>query len=226
MGKIISRLNCMRQSKGILNDKELSAVRSVITALQANVEEIGHGWLFRPGPALHHQIVNEMVHYLQRGNGRPVSQMLQDGFRVEAAQALVIFLNRKTQCLLPDYIQALALDAPASVLPEMVATDVLGLIKQDLPTKRLELILLLLRLLDTVIKYSPADELRGSTLPLSMLPLFFNITNSHISDWRRIVTIFVELIRQGQNEANPNNTYSSGESSYTNMSRETVHMSI
>lgn len=66
-------------------------------------------------------------------------------------------------------------DAPDDIAPEVIATDVLGLMKQDVPEKRLELLILLLNLLNTVIKYSPSDELRGSTLPLSMLPLFFNI---------------------------------------------------
>ncbi|VEN60214.1 unnamed protein product, partial [Callosobruchus maculatus] len=83
-----------------------------------------------------------------------------------------------------------------SVPPEIIATDVLGLLKQELSAKHLALTSLLLNLLDTVIKVSPADELRGNTLPTSMLPLFFNIQNQHMSEWRRIATIFVEVIRQ------------------------------
>lgn len=62
-----------------------------------------------------------------------------------------------------------------------MATDVIGLMKQELPLKRLGLASDLLHLLDTVIKFSPADELRGNTLPISMLPLFFNIdVSTHV----------------------------------------------
>lgn len=66
-------------------------------------------------------------------------------------------------------------DDTGNVPAEVIATDILGLMKQELPEKQLTLNTLLLYLLDMVIKYSPSDELRGNTLPISMLPLFFDI---------------------------------------------------
>lgn len=62
-----------------------------------------------------------------------------------------------------------------NVIPEVVASDVLGLIGEELPGRHKALIGLILDLLDCSIKQSPSDELRGHTLPVSMLPLFFNI---------------------------------------------------
>ncbi|XP_019874802.1 uncharacterized protein LOC109602805 isoform X2 [Aethina tumida] len=218
MGNFVSRLNCIRQKEGSLSDKELRSVREVISALRENVEEIGHGWLFRPGPAMHHQIVSEMVLALEKSQPRHVERLLNDGFRIETAQALLIYLNKRGQPLVPEYIQSLALDAPDDIAPEVIATDVLGLMKQDVPEKRLELLILLLNLLNTVIKYSPSDELRGSTLPLSMLPLFFNIQNQHVQDWRKIVTIFVELIRKAATETEE--TITTRESSFSNESAD------
>lgn len=118
--------------------------------------------------------------------------MLDAGWRIEASQALYMFLARMQTPLIPHSIQRLVLgmefnffffyifllfsiDDPGNVPVEIVATDVIGLMKQDLPRKQLQLASDLLHLLDTVIKFSPADELRGNTLPISMLPLFFNI---------------------------------------------------
>nr|CAI5867474.1 unnamed protein product [Callosobruchus analis] len=122
--------------------------------------------------------------------------MLQAGWRLEASQALYLFLTRLQQPLIPRTIQSLVLDDNGNVPPEIIATDVLGLLKQELSAKHLALTSLLLNLLDTVIKVSPADELRGNTLPTSMLPLFLTYRNQHMSEWRRIATIFVEVIRQ------------------------------
>lgn len=56
-----------------------------------------------------------------------------------------------------------------------MAADVLGLIRENLSERHKALIGLILHLLDYCIKSSPADELRGHTLPVSMLPLFFNV---------------------------------------------------
>ncbi|CAH1966183.1 unnamed protein product [Acanthoscelides obtectus] len=129
--------------------------------------------------------------------------MLQAGWRLEASQALYIFLTRLQQPLIPHSIQSLVLDDNGNVPPEIIATDVLGLLKQELSENHLALTSLLLNLLDNVIKVSPADELRGNTLPTSMLPLFFNVQNRHISEWRRIATIFVEVIRHASQALDP-----------------------
>lgn len=84
-------------------------------------------------------------------------------------------------------------DDAGNVPVEVVALDVIGLMKQELPSKQLQLASELLHLLDTVIKFSPADELRGNTLPISMLPLFFNIDVSQ-KTFQLCVDIFDLLI--------------------------------
>lgn len=53
--------------------------------------------------------------------------------------------------------------------------------KEELPANHLLLSAMLFDLLDAVIKSSPADELRGNTLPISMLPLFFTVQVSYES---------------------------------------------
>lgn len=76
----------------------------------------------------------------------------------------------------PFYVNFQLLDAGnIDVTPEIVASDVLGLIREELSSRHKVLIGLILHLLDCSIKLSPADELRGHTLPVSLLPLFFNI---------------------------------------------------
>ncbi|KAG5872336.1 hypothetical protein JTB14_023604 [Gonioctena quinquepunctata] len=164
-----------------------------------NVNIIGHGWLFRAGAALHQGVVQEILEAIVKGDNRTIRSMLAAGWRLEASQALYTFLTRLDQPLIPPSIQSLVLDDTGNVPIEVVATDVLGLMKQELSEKHLQLTSVLLHLLDTIIKISPADELRGNTLPISMLPLFFNIQSQHINEWRRIATIFVELIRQTSN---------------------------
>nr|CAI5867472.1 unnamed protein product [Callosobruchus analis] len=162
----------------------------------ADVHILGHGWLFRAGAAVHQGVVEEILRSIQKGHSGHIRGMLQAGWRLEASQALYLFLTRLQQPLIPRTIQSLVLDDNGNVPPEIIATDVLGLLKQELSAKHLALTSLLLNLLDTVIKVSPADELRGNTLPTSMLPLFLTYRNQHMSEWRRIATIFVEVIRQ------------------------------
>ncbi|CAH1156072.1 unnamed protein product [Phaedon cochleariae] len=179
----------------IISDDSLEAVREVVTALRSNVQIIGQGWIFRGETALQRGIVLEIVLAIEKGNLRHLRNLLDSGWRLEASQALYTFLTRLSQPLIPHSIQSLVLDDNGHVPVEIVATDVLGLMKQELSDRHFQLVSILLNLLDTVIKVSPADELRGNTLPISMLPFFFNIQSQHINEWRRIATIFVELIR-------------------------------
>ncbi|KAJ8917853.1 hypothetical protein NQ315_010766 [Exocentrus adspersus] len=180
----------------IITDASLEAVRELVTALRNNVQLLGQGWVFRVGVAVHQGVVQEILSAIHKGQTRTIRSMLDAGWRLESAQALYIFLSNLGKPLVPDSIQALVLQNDDNIPVDVVATDVLGLIQQELPEKHLQLITILLNLLDTVIKFSPADELRGNTLPISMLPLFFNIQSQHMQEWRRIVTIFVELIRK------------------------------
>ncbi|XP_056635636.1 uncharacterized protein LOC130444510 isoform X2 [Diorhabda sublineata] len=155
--------------------------------------------MFRPEVGLHQGVVQELVESVESGDIRSVQNLLDAGWRLEASQAIYTYLTRLVDPLIPAEIQALVLDENGDVPVEVVAADVLGLIRQELPGNHLQLIAMLLHLLDFVIKSSPADELRGNTLPISMLPIFFNIQNQHINEWRRIAAIFLEIIRQSTN---------------------------
>ncbi|XP_060528293.1 uncharacterized protein LOC132703181 [Cylas formicarius] len=188
----------------IVGEESLEAVEEIVMALRRNAHVLGHGWVFRAEAGIHDGVVNEIVEAIENGSAGSIRSMLEAGWRFEAAQALYVFLTRIEQPLIPVSIQSLVLDNNnANIPPEMVASDVLGLIKEQLPPTHIRLLALILHLLDCSIKLSPADELRGHTLPVSMLPVFFNIQNHHLMrEWRRIITIFVEIIRQASSALN------------------------
>ncbi|KAF7273132.1 hypothetical protein GWI33_014126 [Rhynchophorus ferrugineus] len=191
--------------KEIISEASLGAIEEIVESLRRNVRVLGNGWIFRGEGVANQGVVNEIVSAIENGTPRTVRTMLDAGWRVEAAQALYIYLTRLEQPLIPASIQSLVLDNNnRNVPPEVVASDVLGLIKDELPPRHIALVALILNLLDCSIKMSPADELRGHTLPVSMLPHFFNIENHHFMDeWRRILVIFVELIRQASTTLMP-----------------------
>ncbi|KAH1014232.1 hypothetical protein HUJ04_003096 [Dendroctonus ponderosae] len=191
-------INCTHRD--IVSENSLEAIREIVSSLR-NARTLGNGWLFRGEGIAHQGVVNEIVAYIEHGSSRSVRTMLEAGWRLESSQALYTYLTRLNQPLIPFSIQSLVLDASnIDVTPEIVASDVLGLIREELSSRHKVLIGLILHLLDCSIKLSPADELRGHTLPVSLLPLFFNIENYHfMHEWRRILAIFVELIRQAPN---------------------------
>ncbi|CAH1185211.1 unnamed protein product [Phyllotreta striolata] len=183
--------------KEYITEKSLHAVREIIVALRSNVQIISHGWMFRAGAALNQTAVQELNAALEKGDVAKVRSMLESGWRLEASQALYTYLTRMEEPLIPLSIQSLVLgDENENVDVEIIVADVLGLMKEELPANQLLLAAMLFELLDAVIKSSPADELRGNTLPISLLPLFFTVQTQHINEWRRIVTVFVEMIRQ------------------------------
>ncbi|XP_066248170.1 uncharacterized protein [Euwallacea similis] len=196
--KFTSCIGC--EQKEIITENSLEAVREIVTYLR-NIRVIRNAWLFREEGIAHQGIVSEIVAAIVNGSSRTVRSILEAGWRLEASQALYNFLSRLKQPLIPISIQSLVLDNNNdNVTPEVVAADVLGLIREDLSERHIKLIGLILHLLDCSMKLSPADELRGHMLPISMLPIFFNIENYHfMHEWRRILSIFVELIRQAPN---------------------------
>ncbi|XP_066141334.1 uncharacterized protein [Euwallacea fornicatus] len=204
MGKLFSKLkftSCVGcEQNEIITENSLEAVREIVTYLR-NIRVIRNGWLFREEGVAHQDVVGEIVAAIVSGSSRTVHSMLEAGWSLEASQALYNFLSRLKQPLIPISIQSLVLDNNNdNVNPEVVAADVLGLIREDLSERHIRLIGLILHLLDSSMKLSPADELRGHMLPVSMLPIFFNVENYHfMHEWRRILSIFVELIRQAPN---------------------------
>lgn len=59
--------------------------------------------------------------------------------------------------------------------PEVVARDVLGLLEDEIKGRQMILLQCILDLLNHVLKYTPTDELSGSTVPIYMMPIFFNL---------------------------------------------------
>lgn len=66
-------------------------------------------------------------------------------------------------------------DDNPGVAPELIAQDILGLLRQELNGRHLILLIAVLDLLYYSLRCSPADELAGCSVPISMLPIFFNM---------------------------------------------------
>ncbi|KAF5278461.1 hypothetical protein FQA39_LY05950 [Lamprigera yunnana] len=149
----------------------------------------------------HDQRIRQIMHQLERG-GAGLQHLLQPGWAMESAVALQQFLRHLKKPLIPQHIQALALDDNPGVPPEVVAQDMLGLLRQDVEGRHYVLITMVLDLLYCTLKQMPSDELSGSYIPITMLSVFFNMQAEHIIQWRRIATIFLELIRMAPEHLN------------------------
>lgn len=68
-----------------------------------------------------------------------------------------------------------SLDENPGVSAELIAQDILGLMKQDIAGRHEMLVICILDLLNTILKHSATDELRGCNVPITMLPIFFNM---------------------------------------------------
>ncbi|KAF5307963.1 hypothetical protein FQR65_LT06530 [Abscondita terminalis] len=182
--------------KQIISEKSLRAVQELIAFLKQNVRrrDVFHA-------AGHDQRVQQIVHELERG-GPGLRNLFQQGWIMESAAGLQIYLRQLRKPLIPHHIQALALDDNPGVCPEIVAQDILGLLRQDVEGRHFILITSVLDLLYCILKQTPTDELTGCNIPISMLPVFFNMQTEHIIHWRRIATVFVELIRMAPSNLN------------------------
>lgn len=132
------------------------------------------------------------MNYLERG-GTGLGRVAEEGLVAEGAAALQYFLAMKLKKpLIPQYIQALALglnfkifkglkyilfflDESPGVSAEIIAQDILGLLRQDVTGRHAILLLSILDFLNSILKYSPTDELRGCSAPIGMLPIFFDM---------------------------------------------------
>ncbi|XP_072377463.1 uncharacterized protein [Diabrotica undecimpunctata] len=174
----------------------VNAIKLIILSLRSNARIMDHRWLVRPEGGLHNRVVQEFVQAIQRGDIRTIQTLLDTGYNLRACQALYTYLSRLEDPLIPLPIQSLVLDGNEGVPATVVASDIMGLINQELSENRAELISLILYLMDMMIQFSPADELQGNTWPASMLPIFFDMQSRHMVEWRRIATIFFEMIKQ------------------------------
>lgn len=137
--------------------------------------------------------VQQIMNDLERGGGAGLGRTVEQGWVAEAAAALQYFLAMKLRKpLIPEYIQALALgtqisltdrnfvsssfsDESPGVSGDIIAHDILGLLRQDVRDRHEILLLSILDLLNCIVKYSPTDELRGCSVPITMLPIFFDM---------------------------------------------------
>lgn len=73
------------------------------------MQVIGHAWLLRVGGAVHQGVVQELFTAIKKGDPNTVRSMLDAGWRIEASQALYMFLARMRAPLIPHTIQRLVL---------------------------------------------------------------------------------------------------------------------
>lgn len=191
MGNSITRYHLdilFSRNRDIISEKALRAVVIVINYLKQNADNI---LLFRTSG--NPDRMRRIAIAISRGSDH-IRNILETESALEIAAGLQYFLIRLKKPLIPSHIQALALDVEEGIQPELVAYDILGLIRQDIKERHLVLIVLLLDLMRIVRMSSVGDELAGSGIPVTMLPIFFNLQVSHIPKWRTIATIFVEMI--------------------------------
>lgn len=74
-----------------------------------DVQIIGHAWLLRVGGAVHQGVVQELFIAIKKGDTDTIRGMLDAGWRIEASQALYMFLARMGTPLIPHTIQRLVL---------------------------------------------------------------------------------------------------------------------
>lgn len=192
MGNRINRI----LHKQIISARSLTAVQEVVRFLKRHLHrrDIFHG-------AVDENRVRKITVELRRG-GSGLSHLLRQGWVLESATALHRFLRSLKKPLVPPHIQALALDENPGIAPEVVAQDVLGLVKQDVKGRQYHLVSSVLDFLYWVLKETPTDELTGCSVPITMIPVFFNIQTNDLRHWRRIATVFVEIIRMAPAELN------------------------
>lgn len=84
--------------------------------------------------------------------------------------------NKKSETLLKIINKYFLLpDENKGITADVVAVDMLGLMRQNLLPRHLRLITAVFDLLHCAVKNTHTDELKGSAVPLSMLPIFFQL---------------------------------------------------
>ncbi|CAD1477797.1 unnamed protein product, partial [Heterotrigona itama] len=118
---------------------------------------------------------------------------------LECAAALQLFLSHLKKPVMPHHVQQLLLADNPGVTAHMIAKDALGLIRQDVGGRHGELLAGLLDLLRHLTLSGPPSErseLRGSPLPIALLPVFFTLTPADLVKWKQVATRFNELITE------------------------------
>ena len=118
---------------------------------------------------------------------------------LECAAALQLFLSHLKKPVMPQHVQELLLADNPGVTTHMIARDALGLIRQDVGGRHGELLAGLFDLLRHLTLSGPPSErteLRGSPLPIALLPVFFTLTPADLVKWKQVAARFSELITE------------------------------
>lgn len=191
MGNKFSRIKTyiiLSNKRELISEKSLYSVILVLLYLNINFNN-------RPGvrDVGFKRRVRQIAGYITAGTSR-LNDILINYTPAEVTAGLHYFLMHLPEPIIPPRIQALALDATSEVEPETVAADILGLIKQDVKGRRLVLIEVLLDFLHFMRKHSVSNELSGSSIPVSMMPIFFQMEAQHMVKWQLITGVFMEII--------------------------------
>ncbi|XP_067216369.1 uncharacterized protein [Linepithema humile] len=186
--------NSKRQDAGddIISQKSLDAVKGLIHFLKEHARVEG---LFRR--AGRRELRRHILNSLKKGHKPHFED--SNNAALECAAALQIFLSRLKKPIMPQHVQELILADNPGVEAHVIAQDALGLIKQDVSGRHGELltdVLDLLRHLTLSGPPSERSELRGSPLPLALLPVFFNLSPSDLTRWKQVAARFNELITE------------------------------
>ncbi|XP_046427197.1 uncharacterized protein LOC124183139 [Neodiprion fabricii] len=176
----------------IISKKSLIAVKESINFLKQHSREEG---LFRR--VGRRDVRRRILSAMTRGEKPQLGDI--NGAALECAAALQLFLSRLKVPVMPRNVQQLILAENPGVSPRTVARDALGLIRQDVNGRHGELLcdlLGLLRHLTLAAPPSECSELRGSPLPVALLPVFFALTPADLVKWRQVAARFSELINE------------------------------
>ncbi|XP_061934722.1 uncharacterized protein LOC107996511 isoform X1 [Apis cerana] len=204
--KLIHRIFLRRQDTDddIISKKSLQTVKQIINFLKEHAREEG---LFRR--AGRRDLRRRILNSLKKGE-KP--HLGNNDAALECAAALQLFLCHLKKPVMPQHVQQLLLADNPGVTAHMIARDALGLIRQDVGGRHGELLAGLLDLLRHLTLSGPPSErseLRGSPLPIALLPVFFTLTPADLVKWKQVAARFSELITEApeQLQLNENRLY-------------------
>ncbi|XP_011697468.1 PREDICTED: uncharacterized protein LOC105455671 isoform X2 [Wasmannia auropunctata] len=182
-----------RQDTGddIISQKSLDVVKVLIHFLKKHARVEG---LFRR--AGRREVRRHILNSLKKGH-KPHFE--NSNAALECAAALQIFLSRLKKPIMPQHVQELILADNPGVEAQVIAQDALGLIRQDVGGRHGELLIHVLDLLRHLTLSGPpseCSELRGSPLPVALLPVFFNLSPDDLIRWKQVAARFSELITE------------------------------
>ncbi|XP_012057879.1 PREDICTED: uncharacterized protein LOC105621012 [Atta cephalotes] len=176
----------------IISQKSLDVVKILIHFLKEHARVEG---LFRR--AGRREVRRYILNSLKKGH-KPHFEN-SNNVALECAAALQIFLSRLKKPIMPQHVQELILADNPGVEAQVIAQDALGLIRQDVGGRHCELLIHVLDLLRHLTLSGPpseCSELRGSPLPVALLPVFFNLSPGDLIRWKQVAARFSELITE------------------------------